>query len=402
MPSNLATATAVLKIGYGNIHEQLDDYVVALKLVEKGSKHITDGNYEAQFAVHTARNWGIGARNEFEDLPEAGENKDARASVFLKYHYGTIQGTSQVFKQVSTKVQSFVDWMTREVEGIKETLKRDQNRQVYGDGTGTLALLTNAPSGATTFVVDSPLWIEKGQFIDVLTAASLGNPTPTKGNSALLKVTDVNFSTNTVTVTGGTVTAAIGSAVVLAGPTANNWKKETEGLGLIVSNTATLHNINPATEPEWKPGYIEGSVGTLAELDLTHLAQAIHKEGTSITDVLTTYGVANAYWNTLQGLRRYDGGEKLTGGATVPVLQTLFGDIPITLDWACPTGHLYAINRNEMFINQIGDWEWIDETGSMWQKVPNKDAFYATLRKFSNIGVYRRNAFGKLTGITEL
>ncbi len=402
MPSNLTVADAALKVGYGNMHEQLEERTVALNLLNKTNKHITKGNKEAQFGIRTRRTWGIGARNEYEDLPEALARKTARASVFLKYHYGVIEGSGQTFKQVATDPQAFVDWMDEEASDVKKTLQRDLNRQFYGDGTGTIALLTNAPAAATTFTVDSSLWLEAGMPIDVLTAATLGNPTPTKGNTAKLIVEDVNTTTNTITVSGGTVTAAAGSAVVLAGATANNWKKEWEGLGLIISNTATLHGINPATESTWKPGYIEASVGVLAEIDLTHLVQGISKAGGEVTDLLTTFGVANAYWSTLQGLRRYDGNEKMKGGVQTPVFQSAEGDVPLTLDWACPPGTVYAINRNEMFLNQIGDWEWIEGTEGKWIPVVNKDAFRATIKKYSNFGVYRRNSFGKLTGVTEV
>jgi hypothetical protein len=402
MPSNLAIADAALKVGYGDMHEQLDERTVALQLLQKTNKHITKGNKEAQFGVRTRRSWGIGARNEYEDTPEALARKTARASVFLKYHYGVIEGSGQTFKQVATDPQAFVDWMDEEAKDILDTLKRDLNREFYGDGTGTIALLTNAPAGVTTFTVDSTLWLEAGMPIDVLTAATLGNPVPTKGNTAKLIVEDVNATTNTITVSGGTVTAAAGSAVVLAGSTANNWKKEWEGLGLIISNTSTLHGINPATEPVWKPGYVEASVGVLAEIDLTHLVQGIHKAGGEVTDLLTTPGAVNAYWSTLQGLRRYDGGEKLTGGVTEPVFQSIFGNLPITTDWACPPGTIYALNRNEMFLNQIDDWEWTEGTDGKWMPVVNKDAFRATVKKYSNFGVYRRNSFGKLTGVTEV
>lgn len=402
MPSTLAVADAALKVGYGDMHEQLDSRTVALNLLEKTNKHITKGNKEAQFGIRTRRSWGIGARNEYEDTPEALARKTARASVFLKYHYGVIEGSGQTFKQVATDPQAFVDWMDEEASDIIKTLQRDLNRQFYGTGTGTLALLTNAPAAATTFTVDSVIWLEAGQPIDVLTAATLPNPTPTKGNTAKLTIEDVNPSTNTVTVSGGTVTAAAGSAVVLAGATVNNWKREWEGLGLIIDNTSTLHGINPATESTWKPGYVEASVGTLAEIDLTHLVQGIHQKGGEVTDLLTTYGAVNAYWSTLQGLRRYDGNEKMKGGVDTPVFQSIFGDLPITMDWACPTGTIFALNRNEIFLNQIGDWEWIDGTDGKWMPVTGKDAFRATVKKYSNFGVYRRNSFGKLTGVTEV
>lgn len=402
MPSNLTVADAALKVGYGDMHEQLDSRTVALSLMTKTSKHITKGNKEAQFGIRTRRTWGIGARAEGEDMPEALARKTARASVFLKYHYGVIEGTGQTFKQVSTDPQAFVDWMDEEAKDVIDTLKRDLNRQIYGDGTGTLALLTNAPAAGTSLVVDSALWLEEGMPIDVLTAATLGAPVPTKGNTAKLIIETVNSATNTVTVSGGTVTAAAGSALVLAGSTANNWKKEWEGLGLIVSTTSTLHGINPATEGTWKAGYVESGVGTLAEIDLTHLVQGIHQKGGDVTDLLTTWGTVNAYWSTLQGLRRFDGGEKLKGGTTTPVFQSIFGDLPITMDWACPVGTLYAVNRNEWFLNQIGDWEWMEGTDGKWIPLVNKDIFRATIKKYSNVGVYRRNSFGKLTGITEV
>lgn len=402
MPSTMATADAVTKLGYGDIHEQLDSYLVALNLVKSGSQKLDFGGKEARFAIHVGRNQGIGARNEGEDLPDAGQNKDAQAALFLKYQYGRIQGNGQVFEQVETNPQAFVDWMSREVDTMADSLNRDLNRQVYGDGTGTLATLTAGASAATSFVVDDVHWLEEDFMIDVLTQATLGNPTPTKGNSALLTITAIDPTTNTVTVSGGTVTALTGSVLVRAGATANNWKKEWEGFGLIISQTSTLHGINPSTVPKWKAGYVQNSVGTLTELAMNKLVQGIHQKGAKITDFLTTYGVANAYWNALQGMRQFSSGEVTKGGVTVPVFQSLMGNIPITCDWMAPTGTLLGINKSEMFIHQRHDWKWLDRTGNMWQQVTNKDVFTATMYKYSNIGITRRNAFGKLTGITEV
>lgn len=405
MPSNLAAATAITKVGYGDIHEQLDDFLVALKLIQKGSKHMTENNVEVQFGARMGRSQGIGARNESQTLPTAGQSKDARASVYLKYQYGRIQGSGQVFKQVSSNTQGFVNWMDREVSTIKDTLQRDLNRQIYSDGTGTLALVTATATAATTITVDDSHFVEIDMYIHVLTAATLGNATPTQGNTAALLVTAVDTTANTITFTGGTVTAAIGSAVVRGDVNGvdNNWKREWEGLGLIVSN-ATLHNIAPATFPRWVPGYSASSIGTLSELAVTKMAQGIHQQGGKVTDLLTSYGVVNAYWNTLQGKRQFVGDQvdHLKGGVTTPVFQSVFGEIPITADWACPRGTIYALNRDEMFLHQSDDWAWMDKTGSMWQQVPNTDAYSATIFQYSNIGVFRRNTFGKMTGITEL
>ena len=406
MPSDMTAAAAITKIGYGEIHEQLDPYITALQLVDKGSKHITEANQEIQFAAHMQRSQGIGARNESEQLPTAGANKDARASMFLKYQYGRIQGTGQVFKQVASNTTGFIDWMGREVSSITDTLKRDLNRQIYGDGTGTLATVLATATAATVVGVDDAHFIEIGMYVDVLTAATLGANPPTKGNTAPMLVVTTDNVANTITLSGGTVTAAIGSAVVRTDSISgvNNWKKEWEGLGLITNSASTYANVAPATWPRWVPGYLATSIGTLSELTLTRLAQGIHQQGGKVTDLLTTYGVVNAYWNTLQGKRQYTGDNvsNMKGGMTVPVFQSIFGDIPITPDWAAPKGSVYALNKEEMYVHQLADWDWMDKTGTMWQQVPNTDAYSATIFQYSNIGVFRRNTFGKLSGITEL
>lgn len=406
MPSTLAAATAITKIGYEDIHEQLDDFLTVLKLVEKGSKHITAGNVQVQFAAHMGRNQGVGARNESQTLPTAGQNKDAQATIYLKYQYGRIQGTGQLFEQVSSNTEGFVNWMEREMTGIKDTLQRDLNRQIYSDGTGTMCLLTVAATAATSITVDDAHFVEVDMIINVLDAATLGNATPTQDNTAALVVTGVNTATNVITFTGGTVTAPVGSAVVRgdANGIDNNWKREWEGLGLIVSSSV-LSNINPATYTRWLPGYTASSVGTLAELNITHLAQGIHQQGGNVTDLLTSYGVVNAYWNVLQGRRQFvgDAANNMTGGVgAAPVFQSVFGNIPITADWACPRGSMYALSAKEMYLHQTADWQWMQKTGTMWQQVPNTDAYSATLFQYSNIGVFRRNSFGKLSGITEL
>ncbi len=406
MASDTAVADAVTKIGYEDIHEQLDNYVVALEEVERGTKHINMKNMRVEFAARMGRSRGIGARAEGEYLPAAGAAKDARAAIALEDHYGTIQGTGKVFRQIQSDTASFVDWMQREMTDIIESLRRDHNRQVYGDGTGTLALLASNAVAATSLVVDDTHWLEIDMTVDILTVGTLGNVTPTSGivTGTIATITAINEGTNTITISGATVTANTGSAIVLGSYThasrQNNWKKEWLGLGAWFKSGA-LHEIDPATYPRWQPGYSESGVGALTELDLTHLVQGVSKQGTKITHFLTTYGVVNQYWSSLQGLRRFEGGEKLKGGVQTPVFQSMFGDIPIIADHSAPTGVLYAINKGEIFLHSLGDWAWLQRDGGIWKQVEGKDEWVAYTHQASNLGVFRRNSLGRLTGISE-
>ncbi len=404
MVSTLAAANAITKIGYDDIHDQLDNFLVALNLLEKNARGLTQMNREVQFSARMQRSNGIGARNESDNLPTARESKDARASLYLKYQYGRIQGTGQVFEQVSDNTEGFVDWMTREMNDIKESLQRDLSRQFYGDGTGTLATLTAGATSATQ-TVDSTWWLEVGMWVDVLTAATLGNSVPTPANASVLNV--VSMTATTVTF-DQSITATTGSVIVRADADRtsgmNNWKKEWEGLGLILQNNAVLHTIDPAAYPRWNPGYVQTGVGTLTELTLSKAVQAIQKQGGSVTDILIGNGVMNAYWNVLQGQRRFvnDGDSNLRGGVTKPAFQGVGGaNIPITVDPFAPRGFAYFLNTKELFIRRAKEWQWMDKDGAIWSRVSGKDAYEATVYQYSNIGTFRRNTHGVLSGITE-
>jgi len=59
-------------------------------------------------------------------------------------------------------------------------------------------------------------------------------------------------------------------------------------------------------------------------------------------------------------------------------------------------------NDKELALNTNVGWEWIDEQGATWQKMPGVDGFIAEMRNYSELTTYRRNAHGKLSGITEV
>jgi hypothetical protein len=55
-----------------------------------------------------------------------------------------------------------------------------------------------------------------------------------------------------------------------------------------------------------------------------------------------------------------------------------------------------------MILNTNVGWEFIDEQGATWQKIPGYDGFIAELRNYSELTTYRSNAHGRLNGIKEI
>lgn len=400
--ADLVAADAVLKSVYLEPpHNLIIDESPTLSMIKSGSKDVNVKTNKAEFLVTIARNQGTGARLEREDLPRGGTEKDVRASLKLTYQYHAIDATGQTISLVKGNPEAFVDYVKRSMDRSITDFGRDLNRQIYGDATGTLATLTGAAS-TTTLTVDDAHWLEIGMLVDVLTAATLGNTTPTAANGATsLEV--VNIADDNVTVTvSASVTAASGSVLVRSSDGINNWKKEWIGLQNIVSQTSTLHGINPSTVPAWKAGYVGTSAGTVTEAKIWKLVDGVRRRGGVVKNFLTTYGVGAAYWNTLQGLRQFNGNDQMKGGIQTPVYQSPRGNIGFTMDDMAPTGTLYGLDPSQLFLHEARKMAWDDTTGSVWNRVGRKEEFEAWMVYYANLGAFERRSFGKLTGLTEI
>ena len=408
---SLAIGTAILKQIYSDgVNEQINNETPALSNIKSTAKNITNvGGAGVAFVAHFGRNHGIGARNELEQLPAAGQQVYARGTTGLKSLYGAIQCTGQVMYQAKTNPQSFVDYVGEEMTRLKSDLAKDQNRQVYGDGTGTLAKVTAADTTTTVVEVDDLTYISIGMRIDILDESTLGNAVPTAQNTNYLIVTGIDETNLEITVDTSVAAVAIDDVLVRSSRTSaggtNSWNKEWTGFKAIISDTGTLYGIDPTVHPDWASTVLTtaSNVGVLTELDLDNVVQNVRRKGSKPTRIITTPGVYRAYWNALEGLRQFVNKPDMNGGVSGGLsFTTPYGDIPMMTDFDAPKGVAWFPNDKELALNTNVGWEWIDEQGATWQKIPSYDGFIAEMRNYSELTTYRRNAHGKLEGIAEV
>ncbi len=395
----LTFASEALKLVYGDLHMQLRDKTPALDFIKASSSNITRNGKEVVFDTHIGRNQGIGARNVREKLPTAGAQKYKQAHLYLKNLYGSIEVDGQLFEQAAEDYQAFINVVDNEIKGLRRDLAVDMNRQIYGDGSGKIAVVKTANTADTTVEFDSVHWVEYGMIVDILSADGATQ----KANE--VEVVSVNTSTNVVTFNTN-VTCAVGDVIVRASNTANSFGKELTGLAKIVSATGALHEIDPADTPVWAATEVTlgsvGTPGTLTELDLISLVQKVDKQGGDVDVFLASPGVYNAYWNLLQSFRQFTNTAALTGGQRSFTFEALGKPIRFVSDYAAPKGTLYALSSKELVMNQKKDWSWMDRDGSMWSRVADTDAYEARYYLYAELGTYRRNAHAKLSNIAEL
>lgn len=389
------------------LRDQLESSVKTARRIEKTSEGVTHevGGKYVRFPIRVKRNHGMGARNELEPLPDAQMQGYESAQIRLTYQYGSVQLSGQTFELAEKNPQSFVSTLQAELNGIKEGIAKDVNRQIYGTAEGKLG--TANAAGTTTTIVCSnaeAIYFEIGMVCDLY-----DNANALKAPGTAVTITNVQRDTpaagsSTVTFTPARSGATASGDYLVRD---DSRLKEIQGFREMVSNTGILYNLNPATVPLWK-SEVDATGGAIAEGRLINMADQIRTNGGNTTVMFTSLGVRRAYFNLLVQQRQIVNTQKFEGGFTGLAFTTDDGEIPIVSDLDCPWGTIFFLNEKEIKLYEAGDWSWMDRDGSKWQRVVsiagtpgNYDAYGATLYKYFNMATHRRNTHGIMTGITE-
>lgn len=397
--TTLALVDSILKEIYEPpLRDQLQSEVVTLTRIEKTSEGVTHevGGKYVTFPTRVRRNHGIGARRENEPLPEAKSQKYVSARVLLKYLYGALSITGPTMELAKTNPQAFASAMELETEGLRETLKKDLNRQMYGTSDGILATIPTGTGGAgLTHTVENAQYLEEGMVVDIRSA---DGSTVVASNIMIEEVQDdddVVFDTAFDSTDDDIITRA------------GSYGKEKTGFQEIVSDTGTLFNINPTDYPTWK-SVVNDNAGVnraLSEGLMIKTVDDVYKKGGKTTVIFTTLGVRRAYFNLLSQQRQFVNTKKFEGGFEGLAFTTDRGEIPVIADVDCQPSRMYFLNEKEIKLYEANQWGFMNYDGSNWQRVKtaegNFDAYEAMMYKYCEVGTHRRNSHALLSDITE-
>lgn len=411
---NMTTADAALKNFYLDpVRAQINNKNVLLEYCSKG-KVDTEGRY-AVLSLHTRRNSSVGARSDGNDLPgtysggtDIGNQGYAEQRVPLKQMFGRIQVDERVLKAARTNRGAFINVMSAETEGLAEDMKKDLNRQLFGDASGIIVGVGTDAGGDTDVPLHStdatPVhWrqLEVGMKVDIGTTADVD------AIVEYAEIVAVDFSSLPGTLTfdqniGATTedTHYIFRAGVGAGGAAAD--VEVEGLQSIIAATGALFNVDPATEPRWASYVRDLSGGPINDTDLILAAQRIGYESGGQPDVgITSGGILRSYSASLSPQKRFDKTLELKGGFSGLAVGHGNGQFALTDDRDCPTGNVFLVKTKNLAMHVAGDWEWMDLDGAIWSRQANKARYEATLFRFHELSTDRRNCLGRLSNVDD-
>jgi len=392
--ATLATLSAILKDYYlPPVVEQLNNEVLLLQRLEKRDQELF-GN-QAIVPIHTGRSGAIGARGEGGALPAPGNQVYAKAVYDLKYLYGRVRVSGPSMAKTSSEAGAFLQSLKSELDGIRNDLRKDVSRQVYGDGTGVIAAFTASGASVTqTITSDEPLrhgWIYPGMVVDIGTSA---NPVLVGTRT----VVSVNLATPSVTFDTTCTPAATDRIFRQGSAAASSVVYEIDaGLQKLVSTAAnTVGGINAATSSIWDNG--RDTAGGALALDTLMKAYNLQRiAGGNLTAIVTSFGLQRAYFNLLQSKVQYVTPTKLAGG-----FQSLeFMGMPLIADIDAPFGKVYFLDESTIKVFTNRDWHFLDEDGNVLKWNNGFDEWEAVLARYMNLGITRRNNQFVISGLTD-
>jgi hypothetical protein len=397
--ASISTLSSILKDFYlPPVVEQLNNEVLMLQRLEARDQELF-GN-RAYLPLHKFRSGGIGAVPENVALPAAGAQQYDKAVYDLKYLYGRVRVTGPAMAKTASEAGAFLKALQGELDGIRNDLKKDLARQMYGDGSAKIATC-GVTSGSNTVVLASAEPLRKGQ-IYIGMVVDIGTAGDADVIAAGRNVTDISIAGPSIVIDGGTVTTSGSHFVSRAGSRSatDGSSFEIDGLQSLVSGSsgATVGGINSgAAGNGWWDNLRIAVGGAIAQDHIVQARNVARIAGGDPSMLVGSYGVQRALYNTFTNNVRFVNTVDFKGGFSAIEVVNL----PFVADLDAPFGTIFCLTEKYIKVFSPRDWHFLDEDGNTLKWVTGFDAWEAVLARYLNMGTSRRNCQVILTGITD-
>jgi len=349
-------------------------------------------------ALHTTRNESGSARAEGATLPTPGQQGWSDLLDKIRKLYKQIQITGFALELSERSVGAYLRLLEAETVGAVNDLRKDMDRQAFGDQRGTLCQIT--ADGANTVTVDNLQYLRVGMYVDIV------NQSTDAVLAARVQITAITAATRVVTYSGSDVTAVPGTHVLAL---EGNWKQEINGLRNIIrsdlSQNYILHGIDSsvAGNEYWKAKQQDGGNVTFDEDQGQLMLDQIGAEGWEVDLLITTRGIRRRYVNTLKAQKRWNDANAGTMHGGFKYID--YNGLPLLFDDDCPKQYLFFLDIDSwLWVNLNGeDFRWMNSDGAILRKVenPDTDAYKGTLYKYSDLGCQRRKTQGCIYNLAD-
>jgi uncharacterized protein YktA (UPF0223 family) len=311
------------------------------------------------------------AGDEDGDLPSPYANRYYTITMPLKNIYGTIEISDKALKASKDSSGAVVNLLNAEMEGLVKSAKANFSRMLFGNGKGYISTITSRPNDYNV-VVSDPKSYSVGMTVDFVSE----NKIALKG--AVIENVDISTGMVTFDRVISEPILKTGAYLVVSGA----FNKELFGLKGIFDNDE-IYGYDKDDEGYFKPvSYTTATTG-LTESFLVDCIDGVESAYESkINMIICSYANRKRIAQNLMETRRIVNTTELTAGYT----SLFVNDVPVYADKYCPDDEIYLLNTDDFTLNQLCDWEWMeDEDGKILKQVPGKAAYSATIVKYAEL-----------------
>lgn len=369
MTQTLATADAILKDLYeGPIEEQINQKTFLLDEIERDADKIDYTGRRAIVPLHKARNQGRASITDGGTLPEAGQQEYVDAIIPMRYHYAGIELSDPSIKATKRNEGAFVSLLESESEKVVTDMRKDLQRQAYGEGNAVLGTcgVTEASKTVEMNTAFDVQYVEIGMLVDIVKKSNGETGT----GAVKTKVTGRDVAAKTITVEAS-VTTTTEYGVYVSGDRGN----ESDGLRNISATGRTLHSIDStaAGNSFWNGNVIQAGESatklvTAGEDLFIQLFDKVGEVGQGEVEVcITTRGIRRRLANQYQSQKRMNDAKtvEIHGGYTAIMVD----EVPVLKDDDCPKTFAFAFRKKALKWFELGKPGFLrdEENGSMFQ-----------------------------------
>ena len=337
--------------------------------IEKSSANVF--GKDVKLAIVRGNSGNVMAGAEDGDLPDPYKNRYLDICMPLKNLYGTIEISDKAMRASRDSSGAFVNLVNAEMDGLVLSARHNFQRMLFGNGTGAICSVVKRIN-SKTYQVDAAKEYFVGMYVDVDDYGS-GSINDSFG----LTIDAVDTAASTVTFNRGVEEVIAGGKIFVHGSKDN----ELTGLAALFDGT-TLYGYTKATESYFKTYNVDGK-GALTEDTLVEILDHMEENFNSkINMIICSYKTRRKIAALIANNRRVvNSTDAHTGFGVVTV-----NDVPVYADKFCSDGKIYFLNTEDFSLNQLCDWEWLeDEDGKILKQIPGKAAYSATLVKYAEL-----------------
>jgi len=398
MATTLTSISGALKRVYDDyVEDQQNLKSRAMDEIAKSTAKYNAGGEGFFGDINTSGNESVGAINETESFRTIDNENYTQFKVNPKINVAPIEFSGLAAEAAEGNEESFVGVVIDALDKARDRLKKDENRQFFGLGTGLLGGAAGAvASNATSFSVDSAQYFRANQVVDIYNGA-----TKTVDSIRISDVDKVAGVLYLETSLGFALTATAEVVKENVRDTAASDGKEMMGLrGIIDDSTdlTTFENIDASSTRIWRGRRIDASSANLTSDLLQRLLDDVSILGGEEPDTIIMHQKQRRkYLDLVVPQKRYQDQSMDSG-----FKKLSFNGTDLWLDIDCQDDTVYAIKKSLLRKFEVKPLEMGTHEGSdRFLRKVNSDIFQAYWRHYCNFGTSKRNAHGKLTSLAK-